>query len=71
MLHVLGYFKMPINRVHLILNKPLLELSSVVSSTAPIEDTAARIRLCHNDFFPTNLKFKSKPTCTVSWCETC
>ena len=52
------------------LNKPLLELSFVVKSTAPIEEIAARIKLATMTFFRPNLKFKIKPTCTVSWYET-
>ena len=66
-MHISGYVKMQINRINLILNKPLLELSSVVNSTAPTEETAARIRLVTMTFFRPNLKFKIKPTCALSW----
>lgn len=58
---------MPINRINLILNKPLLELSSVVNSIAPIEETAARIRLVTITFFRPNLKFQIEASCTISW----
>lgn len=67
---VSGYFKMQINQIHLMLNKPLLELSCVVNSTAPTEEIAARIKLATMTFFRPNLKFKIKPTSTVSLCET-
>ena len=53
---------MQVNRVHLILNKPLLESSSVVNSTAPIEEAAARIKLATMTFFRPNLKFKISET---------
>jgi len=62
-----GILRCEINRINLIPNKPLLELSSVVNSTAPTEETAARIRLVTMTFFRPNLKFKIKPTCALSW----
>ena len=66
-MHVSGYFKMPIKRINLIIDKPLLELSSVVNSIAPIVETAARIRLVTMTFFRPNLKFQIKASCTISW----
>ena len=48
------------------LNKPLLESSSVVNSTAPIEEAAARIKLATMTFFRPNLKFKMQPTFVLS-----